>query len=451
MAETKFTKSMITGGHVAKVYSIILQKLASLNFTKFSSTFPTEIEFRRGKSTLFARHLLEVKTTLNVHFDQVPEGVYVKFDYTLGVPSSYVNKGNNELEREFVKLKDEVLREAGHPVTQGKTCATCKNPISNIDKFCKNCGTPILQTENPQESALTIDSQTVSNVVITKEESREKILQMEPSIVEMVKTIEEQSHTQPDAEQILRRSARASANEERDAFLFRTIEGMRSNIVELEEFFKKLTEGNITLNRVHLDEFGTIRRHVNANLRIASNLLDIQKIETNNFTMIKNSHSLSEIILKKTATLKKEVESQHVTLTHEIQPMITCYCDRSSIERVIENLIFNAIEFCHKINNGHVHVSLQRNNEIAKIIVKDNGIGIRTENIERIFNKFYIIDPTLNQEYNETSPGLFASKWIIEHHEGGIWAESDGLGKGAEIHVSLPLSTQSAGTLKKVD
>ncbi|MBM3896159.1 MAG: HAMP domain-containing histidine kinase [Thaumarchaeota archaeon] len=148
--------------------------------------------------------------------------------------------------------------------------------------------------------------------------------------------------------------------------------------------------------------------------------------------------------------MKKEAESKHITITQEIQPMIMCYCDKNRIAQVVENLILNAIEYSLK-ENGRIHILLQRNNDIVKLVVKDNGLGIKKENIDMIFYRFYRIDPAINLTYNADGLGMSVCKWIVENHGGSIWVESDGVGKGAEIHISLPLVTQAVGTLKKVE
>ncbi|MDP2667582.1 MAG: hypothetical protein Q8O65_02575, partial [Nitrosopumilaceae archaeon] len=87
MPETKITKSLVVKGNIAAVYVTILTKLTSLNFEKFSSTWPTEIQFRRGKNTFLANTIFDVKTVLNVYLEQIQDDVHVKFDYTLEVPS----------------------------------------------------------------------------------------------------------------------------------------------------------------------------------------------------------------------------------------------------------------------------------------------------------------------------------------------------------------------------
>lgn len=379
MPETKITKSLVVKGNIAAVYATILTKLTSLNFEKFSSTWPTEIQFSRGKNTFLANNLLDVKTVLNVYLEQIQDDVHVKFDYTLEVPSTFVKKDDTEIEREFTDIKNSLLKELSQ------------------------------------------------NVILKQSSTLQKPLETESLI------------------------SRKKDSEEKSEFLLRIVETMRENIVELDRFFKKLKDEHVLLlNKIYSDEFNDIKKHVNDLLRVTSHLLDVEKIDSNDFTFIKNNHSLSEIVLTKIVTLKKEAESRHTTITQEIQPRIMCYCDKNRIEQVVENLILNAIEFSPK-ENGHIHVLLQRIDDIVKLVVKDNGLGIKKENIDLIFYRLYRIDPALNLTYNADGLGMSICKWIVENHGGSIWVESEGVGKGAEIHISLPLVTQAVGTLKKVE
>ena len=378
MPETKITKSLVVKGNIAAVYGAILAKLTNLTFEKFSSTWPTQIQFRRGKSTFLAKNLFEVKTVLNVYLEQIQDDVHVKFDYTLEAPSTFVNTDDNEIEHEFIDIKNSLLKEQSQNVILERS--------STLQK--------------PAETASLISRKT-------------------------------------DAE-------------EKSKFMLGIVETMRENIVELDRFFKKLKDERVLLNKVYTDEFNDIKKHINDLLRITSHFLDVEKIDSNDFTFIKNNHNLSEIVLTKIATLKKEAESKHITITQEIQPMIVCYCDKNRIAQVVENLILNAIEFSAQ-ENARIHILLEQNKGIIKLVVKDNGIGIKKENIDLIFYRLYRSAPAINLAYNADGLGMSVCKWIVENHGGSIWVESEGVGKGAEIHISLPLITQTVGSLKRVE
>ncbi|HXU95765.1 MAG TPA: ATP-binding protein, partial [Candidatus Nitrosotalea sp.] len=74
-----------------------------------------------------------------------------------------------------------------------------------------------------------------------------------------------------------------------------------------------------------------------------------------------------------------------------------------------------------------------------EIIIKDNGTGIGKDQLAKIFTKFYQVDTSTTRERGGTGLGLPVSLGIIQAHGGKIWAESEGLGKGSEFHILLPV------------
>ncbi|QLH11316.1 hypothetical protein DSQ20_07470 [Nitrosarchaeum sp. AC2] len=114
-----------------------------------------------------------------------------------------------------------------------------------------------------------------------------------------------------------------------------------------------------------------------------------------------------------------------------------CNCDKDRMSQVIINVLSNAIDFCPK-QQGKIEIITNRIKNNIHIIIKDNGMGISKENIDKIFVKYYQVDTTLTREHGGTGIGLSLSKIIVENHNGKIWAESNGLDKGSEIHIQLP-------------
>ena len=91
---------------------------------------------------------------------------------------------------------------------------------------------------------------------------------------------------------------------------------------------------------------------------------------------------------------------------------------------------------------GKISISLESDNHIAKITIKDNGIGIEENQLDKLFVKFYQIKHDMTRKYGGTGLGLAVSHEIIALHSGKIWAESDGIRKGATFFIELPLKDQ---------
>ena len=99
------------------------------------------------------------------------------------------------------------------------------------------------------------------------------------------------------------------------------------------------------------------------------------------------------------------------------------------------NLIINALHATE--GYGDISISTSRNQTVVQIIVKDAGIGIKPEYLDKIFDPFFTTKPT----GKGTGLGLAICYGIIDVHNGRIEANSEGLGKGATFTITLPLAT----------
>ena len=127
---------------------------------------------------------------------------------------------------------------------------------------------------------------------------------------------------------------------------------------------------------------------------------------------------------------------RQIRLDCEIAPGIMTEGDQASLVRVFLNLLENAIQYGRP--GGFVKLTLAVQNDFAVCSIADDGIGIARENLERIWQRFYRVDPSRNPGASNTGLGLSLVKWIIEAHHGTIEAES-GLGKGSCFTFRLPL------------
>ena len=127
---------------------------------------------------------------------------------------------------------------------------------------------------------------------------------------------------------------------------------------------------------------------------------------------------------------------RQIRLDCEIAPGIMTEGDQASLVRVFLNLLENAIQYGRP--GGFVKLTLAVQNDFAVCSIADDGIGIARENLERIWQRFYRVDPSRNPGGSNTGLGLSLVKWIIEAHHGTVEAES-GLGKGSCFTFRLPL------------
>ena len=110
--------------------------------------------------------------------------------------------------------------------------------------------------------------------------------------------------------------------------------------------------------------------------------------------------------------------------------------DVGKIKELLSNLIDNAIKYTEE---GGVTVSIESTDTLARVLIKDTGIGISKENAARLFQKFIRTEQTKKMDSGGSGLGLFVGKTFVEGHGGRVYAESEGEGKGSTFIVELPL------------
>lgn len=111
--------------------------------------------------------------------------------------------------------------------------------------------------------------------------------------------------------------------------------------------------------------------------------------------------------------------------------------DHTRFMMALTNLLHNAISFTN--SGGRIHVTAhQVSRREVHISVEDSGIGIAEDQLDKIFNEFYQIEDHMTRRHGGLGIGLSIARAIVQAHSGRIWAESDGLGRGARFVIALP-------------
>ena len=170
--------------------------------------------------------------------------------------------------------------------------------------------------------------------------------------------------------------------------------------------------------------------------KLITNLVDSSKIEAGFFELNLSNNNIVEVVEDIVMSLTNFTDSKGLSIIFDtdIEEKIIA-CDPEKIERIVLNLISNAMKFS---NEGHeIFVDIKDKNEFIEISVKDNGIGIEAENLDMIFNRFKQVDKSLSRNSEGTGIGLSLVKSIVELHGGSIYVESE-FGKGSKFTVVLP-------------
>lgn len=169
--------------------------------------------------------------------------------------------------------------------------------------------------------------------------------------------------------------------------------------------------------------------------KLISELLMIARMDNNKQIFNFESFNFSEVVSMVIEELEFSAKEKNITISAEIQDNIYINADETMIMRVLINLISNAIKY--NKNNGIIRVTLSEFNNKATIKICDNGIGISKENLEKIWDRFYQVDPSkTNNDTGSSGLGLSIVKSIVDAHEGKITVQST-LGSGSEFSLEL--------------
>jgi len=178
-----------------------------------------------------------------------------------------------------------------------------------------------------------------------------------------------------------------------------------------------------------------IVRNIDRQTRMVDDLLDISRIESGRMRFRKETIDLGETINAAIETIKKQSEKKKLNITIDIPPDLTkINADRDKLIQVFVNLLSNALKFTPK--SGNVDIKVIEFEKYIEIFVKDNGIGIPPDKIDKIFDKFYQIDNTSTRHYGGSGLGLAITKSIVDGHGGTIRVESKP-GKGSVFIMTL--------------
>jgi PAS domain S-box-containing protein len=183
----------------------------------------------------------------------------------------------------------------------------------------------------------------------------------------------------------------------------------------------------------------TIERNARAQTQLIEDLLDMSRITSGKLRLDVQQVDPSVFIQAAVETVRPAAEAKGVALDKVLDPAAGPISgDTSRLQQVVWNLLSNAIKFTPK--GGKVQVLLERVGSHAEISVTDTGIGIASEFLPRVFDRFTQANATTTRTFGGLGLGLAIVRHLVELHGGTVDVRSRGEGLGATFSVQLPLS-----------
>lgn len=279
---------------------------------------------------------------------------------------------------------------------------------------------------------------------------RERTSQLEDANRELQTLLHELELRRQEAE-VARQQAEA-ANRAKSDFLANMSHELRTPLnaiigfseILLDELFGKLNERQ----KEYINDIYQSGKHL---LSLINDILDLSKVESGKAELELGTVSLSSL-LKGSLTMVKERALKHnIRLSCDVAPEadIEVMVDERKMKQIIFNLLSNAVKFTPE--GGAVNLTarmikaheagldaLQPDENCIVITVEDTGIGIKPEDMEKLFKPFSQLESPYSKKYEGTGLGLALTKNLVELHKGRIWVESE-FGKGSRFSFVIPV------------
>lgn len=258
-----------------------------------------------------------------------------------------------------------------------------------------------------------------------------------PEINVIAETITEMSRsvdaylTQIDKEKQIRQEFFSNASHE-----------LKTPITSIQGYAELLESGMIQDEAMKMDFARRIKKEAVNMTGLINDILMISRLETKDAEVVVSEVRISVLLDEIMDSLKPQAASSQVFMHADCQPL----CIRANVQQMKElltNLLSNAVKYNHP--GGQVWINIREQDDNMVIRVRDNGMGIPDESLDRIFERFYRVDKGRSRKQGGTGLGLSIVKHIVNFYHGTIQVTSQ-LEKGTEFVVTIPM-TQDVDSL----
>ena len=236
------------------------------------------------------------------------------------------------------------------------------------------------------------------------------------------------------------------ADRNKDEFLAMLAHELRNPLVPIKsaaEILRMIKSADPVIAKVQ----AILERQVNHMSRLVDDLLDTSRIQHRKVTLHTQRLDLASSVYGVLDASRDSIKQSHHALTVDINndPPLYIDADPARVAQIISNLVINAVKYTP--DNGAIHVSMARENGMAVVRVRDNGMGIESGMLKAVFGLFIQVEVALDRSQGGLGLGLKLVKELVEMQGGTVEATSEGKGMGSEFIVRFPESTAPISVL----
>ena len=212
---------------------------------------------------------------------------------------------------------------------------------------------------------------------------------------------------------------------------------LRTPITSVRSYAETLQDTPNMPKKTEQEFIGVIVKESDRMAKIVQDLLMLSRFDAGSIEFKFERFSFEQSIRDVYNAMLLEAQKHHHNFTIEFKtPVPQIVGDRVRIEQVLINMVSNAIKYTR--DGGSISMIAGRKDDVAWVSVRDNGIGIPKEDVDKVFDRFYRVDKARSRESGGTGLGLSIAKEIVSRHKGEIVLTSR-QGKGTVITMSLPV------------
>ncbi len=210
---------------------------------------------------------------------------------------------------------------------------------------------------------------------------------------------------------------------------------LRTPLTFIKGYVDLLLDGSMgPLTEAQREAMEIIAEKTNLLSRLVGDIVTLQRIERGTLRF----EAVDVVALARVSVQSFQLTASQAGLEFILEdpgaPVIV-WGDRERLSQVLDNLLHNAVKFSP--NGGRITVRVQDLEDRVQVSVQDTGIGIPSDKLERIFERFYQVDGSTKRRFGGMGLGLAIVKRIVEAHGGQVWVESE-LGKGSTFYFTIP-------------
>jgi len=213
---------------------------------------------------------------------------------------------------------------------------------------------------------------------------------------------------------------------------------LRTPLAAIKGYMEGLIDGVIP---AEAPTFQLVHNEIDRLQRLVNDLQELSRVEAGALQLNLTPVSINELVETVKTNLEPQFKEKDIQLKIRLEPDLPeVMADKDRIQQVLTNLAGNALQYTP--NGGTVTIRAVRERSDILVSVEDNGIGINADQIPLIFNRFYRTDKSRTRSSGGSGIGLTIAQALVKAHNGRIWVDSEGEGKGSTFTFSLPVSNE---------